>query len=71
MEKFYVGAIHAGLCLFLDTGSGGFVEVAKFVQELVVRRPELEPVQPVPRRRLELDRGDFLDTFCHGTTYVI
>ena len=49
---------------------GRFVRVAQFLEKLIVRLPELQPVQPIACLRRELDRCEVLDTFCHGDLLV-
>ena len=39
-------------------GPGFLEQIAQFVEELVVRLPELEAIEPVPRVRGQLDRRD-------------
>ena len=45
---------------------GSFVRIAQLFEELIVRFPELQAVQPIPSLRRELDCGEILGTFCHG-----
>ena len=49
---------------------GPLVQVAELLQEFVVRLPELEPVQSVPRVGRQLNRRDLRDTFCHGPAFA-
>ena len=42
------------LFLFGCLGLGGFIQIAQFVEELIICFPELELVQPVPCSRRDL-----------------